>query len=167
MEFCNVDQDLALYPNVLRLCVCKLAHPLQCEEARVTFAKVYLFIYCPAPIKRLYSPERSFVSITFFDKHESLWKLHLWCGLHCLKQIWTCIDEHSQVLSITFNTSGAECLWMLTKCFVAAAWLHAAERESLAFSKGKLFSQIVYEEWPLCKITKYKICLNLTQSLLD
>lgn len=38
---------------------------------------------------------------------------------------------------------------MLTKCFVAAVWLHAAERKSLAFSKGKLFSKVVCEKWPL------------------
>lgn len=116
---------------------------MQCEEVRATFAKVYLFIYCPASLKGLYYPELSFVSITFFDKHESLWKLHLWCGLQCPKEIWTYIDEHSQVLSITSNTSGVEHLWMLTKCFVAADWLHAAERKSLAFSKGKVFSKVV------------------------
>lgn len=81
---------------------------MQCEEVRATFAKVYLFIYCPASLKGLYSPELSFVSITFFDKHESLWKLHLWCGFQCPKEIWTYIDEHSQVLSITSNTSGVE-----------------------------------------------------------
>lgn len=38
---------------------------------------------------------------------------------------------------------------MLAKRSIAALWLHAAERESLAFFKGKLVSQIVYEEWPL------------------
>lgn len=35
-----MDQDVALCPNVLRQSVCKLTHALQCEEVRVTFAKV-------------------------------------------------------------------------------------------------------------------------------
>lgn len=35
-----MDQDVALCPNLLRQCVRKLAHALQCKEVRVTFAKV-------------------------------------------------------------------------------------------------------------------------------
>lgn len=103
-------QDLALCPNVLRQSVCKLIHALHCEGVRVTYAKVYLFIYFPACMKRVYSPELSFLSIAFFDKHESLWEFHLWSSLQCPKEIWICIDEHSQVLSNIFNTSGAESL---------------------------------------------------------
>lgn len=106
-----MDQGLALCSNVLRQCVCKLAHALQCEEVRLTYlAKIYVFIYYLASMKRLYSPELSFLSMTFFDKHDSLWKLHFWHGLQHPKEIWTYIGDHSQVLSSTFNTSGAESL---------------------------------------------------------
>lgn len=33
---------------------------------------------------------------------------------------------------------------MLSKCLGTAVWLHTAGRESLAFSKGKLVSQMIY-----------------------
>lgn len=61
-----MDQALALCPNVLGQCVCKLAHALQCEEIGIPSTKVYLFIYCPASVKRLNSPELSFFKYHIF-----------------------------------------------------------------------------------------------------
>lgn len=65
MEFCNVDQGLAPFPNALSYTFVKWLALMHCEQVRVNFAKVYLFSCYPAFSKRLQSPELSFVSIAF------------------------------------------------------------------------------------------------------